>query len=123
MGYPLIEEKKKKTMLLSPKFESALERISPSLEKFEAFYEYLTSLTKGVKYYNYQESENDSEKVRYFINQLDTAKKRGHYNEDQKRDDIILGVEKGRLRSLLGADSFQFSLTLKKPDEVKLQRL
>jgi hypothetical protein len=106
---PLILEKKKKIELLTPKFKNSLDRINASLDKLEEFCKYLDNLSKGVRWNDYKESENDSPEVKSFITQLKNAKIRGFF-EAPEPDNIILGVEKGRLKSFLGAESFEFKL-------------
>ena len=108
--YPLINEKKRKIELLSPIFERSLNRIKPSLEKIEEFSKYLDKLSKGVRVYGYKESENDSPEVKLFFNKLETAKRRGHYISGEEPTKIIMGIEKGRLKTFLGAENFEFKL-------------
>jgi hypothetical protein len=108
---PLVSEKRKKVELLTPKFKNALNRIDMSLDKLEAFYEYLGRLTKGVRLDDYTELESDSPEVKHCFQQLENAKKRGSWNGNKgEPNSIILGIEKGRLRSFLGADSFQLNI-------------
>jgi hypothetical protein len=109
---PLIREEKGKNELLGPKFERSFARIKPSLDRLKRFHECLYELSKGINWYSYKESETDSSDVKSFIRKLETAKRCGHYISPEP-DNIILGVEKGRLRTFLGADSFQFTLTQK----------
>ena len=106
---PLVTEKRKKTELLSPKFEKSLERINPSLNKLEEFHNYLDNLAKGVSWVNYKEAESDSAEVKSFMSQFESARKSGVFISPEP-DSLILGVERGRLKSFLGAESFEFRL-------------
>ncbi len=114
--HPLISEKKRKIELLSPKFESALKRIRPSLERFEEFSRYLDNLSRGVRVYGYKESKNDSAEVKSFLKRFEIAKQRRQYMAGEPNS-IILGIERGRLKTVLGAKSFEFKLSNKKGEE------
>lgn len=106
---PLIIEIRRKEELLSTRYKSSLKRIILSLNKLEEFCDYLKDLAKGVRWYDYSESENDLDEVKAFIKQLERAKRRKRYIAPEP-DSIILGVEKGRLKSFLGGESFEFRL-------------
>lgn len=115
---PLISEKRKNVELLTPKFIKALKKINDSLDKFEAFYEYLGNLAKGVKMYDYEESESDPPEVKSFFRAFENAKLRQFYDGNKgEPNSIFLGIEKGRLRKFLDADSFQFSIVHEKSEQ------
>jgi hypothetical protein len=108
---PLISEKRKKVELLTPKFTNALERISNSLEKLEAFHGYLSNLEKGANLSKYVALESDSPEVKSFIGRIEIAKRRGYFDGNKgEPNSIILGVERGRLKSFLGGESFRLEL-------------
>ena len=112
---PLIAERRKKVELLTPKFKNALDRINCSLDKLEAFDGYLRKLVKGVNSIpEYKALESDSPEVKSFIVRIENAKQRRAWDGNLREpSSIILGVERGRLRSFLGAESFQLDLNRK----------
>jgi hypothetical protein len=106
---PLLDELDKKEKLLTPKFEWKLNRLKTSLTKLRELSNYLNQLEKGILPFQYQVTSNDSTEVQTFIgNILNMLNDR--YIRNNELEKWIVGIERSRLRNLLGADRFQFSL-------------